>query len=171
MRGKPIARSEQSLHTRITPAHAGKTRFPSVRMCFAGDHPRACGENPVLHDFRAVSTGSPPRMRGKPFVCFHFRAFLGITPAHAGKTLSDVDRDGNKKDHPRACGENQTMTKFLKRKAGSPPRMRGKRAPTAVTVAGQGITPAHAGKTAFGYIPQAAARDHPRACGENRRFG
>ena len=30
------------------------------------------------------------------------------------------------------------------------------------------ITPAGAGKTAFGYVPQAAARDHPRRCGENQ---
>ena len=45
--------------------------------------------------------------------------------------------------------------------------MRGKRLPRADRALQQGITPADAGKTAFGCIPQAAARDHPRGCGEN----
>ena len=52
-------------------------------------------------------------MRGK--LPYRFLGHVGkrITPADAGKTLSDVDRDGNKKDHPRGCGENQTADIYL----------------------------------------------------------
>ena len=45
MRGKPFQRGFNFGCQGITPADAGKTRFPSVCMCFAGDHPRGCGEN------------------------------------------------------------------------------------------------------------------------------
>ena len=71
----------------------------------------------------------------------------GITPAHAGKTLSCTRWGEISWDHPRACGENEcTQTKhFLHR--GSPPRMRGKPPPVTPYRAGDGITPAHAGKT------------------------
>ena len=51
--------------------------------------------------------------------------------------------------------------------AGSPPRMRGKQSRGPERFAPIRITPADAGKTAFGCLPQAAARDHPRGCGEN----
>ena len=71
----------------ITPAHAGKTRFQAKIRSDIGDHPRACGENNPLEKKGIVGAGSPPRMRGK----HNFRLFrstvLGITPAHAGKTL------------------------------------------------------------------------------------
>ena len=52
----------------ITPALAGST-FSRVRHgWFSRDHPRACGEhNHGPHHHRARS-GSPPRLRGAPFV-------------------------------------------------------------------------------------------------------
>ena len=65
-------------------------------------------------------------MRGKLPTADIFDVINRITPADAGKTLSDVDRDGNKKDHPRGCGENFATSRALALAAGSPPRMRGK---------------------------------------------
>ena len=50
------------------------------------DHPRACGEN--------VQIDLPTLMLD------------GITPAHAGKTISKALLTYGYKDHPRACGEN-----------------------------------------------------------------
>ena len=47
--------------------------------------------------------------------------------------------------------------------------MRGKRAAALVRRAGAGITPADAGKTPACPCGLAAAEDHPRGCGENRR--
>ena len=71
----------------------------------------------------------------------------GITPAHAGKT-KQVDRFAHCfRDHPRACGENFQRAESEKARLGSPPRMRGKLSEITEENVGDGITPAHAGKT------------------------
>ena len=71
---------------RITPAHAGKSRYHGVWAFGPEDHPRACGEKKVAHPFKFGLLGSPPRMRGKGFALKKSRRGLGITPAHAGKS-------------------------------------------------------------------------------------
>ena len=86
-------------------------------------------------------------MRGKPVARNYREAVVGITPAGAGKTLSDVDRDGNKKDHPRRCGENDDFLRRFGGLNGSPPQVRGKLSEAVAVVAVAGITPAGAGKT------------------------
>ena len=93
----------------------------------AGDHPRGCGEN--------------------TFVCFHFRAFLGITPADAGKTAAAVKKLALCQDHPRGCGENCPHPTSQRARLGSPPRMRGKPQVVLNVKCFFGITPADAGKT------------------------
>ena len=45
VRGKPCSNSRPSTMSRITPACAGKTRFPRVGCQYPADHPRVCGEN------------------------------------------------------------------------------------------------------------------------------
>ena len=45
-------------------------------------------------------------MRGKRVDTINYFAFLGITPADAGKTFSVLLLCGCPKDHPRGCGEN-----------------------------------------------------------------
>ena len=95
--------------SRITPAGAGKTPKQILHNVQRQDHPRRCGENPVLHDFRAVGTGSPPQVRGKLYVRFFNRGGNRITPAGAGKTAAFINITGYKKDHPRRCGENVHM--------------------------------------------------------------
>ena len=72
---------------------------------------------------------------------------LGITPAHAGKTVVDCAAAGDGGDHPRACGENTTTMQDKRLQPGSPPRMRGKQKRFFDTPDDEGITPAHAGKT------------------------
>ena len=49
---------------------------------------------------------------------------------------------------------------------GSPPPMRGKARRTIYAVACAGITPAHAGKSAFCEASSSRSQDHPRPCGE-----
>ena len=114
-----------------------------------------------------VSTGSPPRMRGKQTFFYCDFLFHGITPAHAGKTASGLHKAKGGQDHPRACGENQKSTNALNLLRGSPPRMRGKRVSSAQYLSTAGITPAHAGKTRCGFYTQKLNKDHPRTCGEN----
>ena len=45
-------------------------------------------------------------MRGKQNTRHMYRSNLGITPAHAGKTLKQAMGLAKEGDHPRACGEN-----------------------------------------------------------------
>ena len=94
---------------RITPAHAGKTFRPLHSSRGFQDHPRACGENFTDVADAAGAVGSPPRMRGKPSAKIDVRKTVGITPAHAGKTIFFQKLLDRIKDHPRACGENHAV--------------------------------------------------------------
>ena len=86
MRGKPLGVNPVWLMGRITPAHAGKTKILSSPPSGKTDHPRACGENLPMTLSMPATTGSPPRMRGKPWDASRGVSDLRITPAHAGKT-------------------------------------------------------------------------------------
>ena len=167
MRGKPNARENRQRFTRITPAHAGKTTPERTSQYDRSDHPRACGENIYAVVIDDEATGSPPRMRGKPFAGGGGASEGRITPAHAGKTQCAANVWLQDADHPRACGENLALTLSPLSNPGSPPRMRGKPSPSPALVPRARITPAHAGKTRRMCWPTRASADHPRACGEN----
>ena len=86
MRGKALFLRDISRSVGITPAYAGKRRFPSRHTTIFGDHPRLCGEKA---DYFGVTTdylGSPPPMRGKGVILPVLRKKDGITPAYAGKS-------------------------------------------------------------------------------------
>ena len=168
MRGKRCVLCSSGALLGITPAHAGKTSMSSPKSCRARDHPRACGENPVLAFPELYQPGSPPRMRGKPEASPQKAVSRGITPAHAGKTPRTLAHIRRRQDHPRACGENLSPRRLDATRKGSPPRMRGKPAHVLRAPVDPGITPAHAGKTSTFRSGKSALWDHPRACGENR---
>ena len=86
MRGKLADGLGEAYTGRITPAHAGKTRFESATKYYPTDHPRACGENTTTVIVIPERSGSPPRMRGKPRKHVRADILCRITPAHAGKT-------------------------------------------------------------------------------------
>ena len=65
------------------------------------------------------------------------------------------------------CGENQKWPQAQEAPSGSPPRVRGKRAPPASASARSRLTPACAGKTSGGCWGASSDRAHPRVCGEN----
>ena len=90
MRGKHMKTIARLIAARLIPAHAGKTcRLPSRLLTWPA-HPRACGENSFAMVPIHEPPGSSPRMRGKHFVYLLFGVFLGLIPAHAGKTVSPV---------------------------------------------------------------------------------
>ena len=151
MRGKLIDRYLCGKVDRITPAHAGKTEQPAELMREETDHPRTCGENFFVFINEFFPFGSPPHMRGKPFGAAIRSPPLRITPAHAGKTPDNDQKEVGYSDHPRTCGENIGRHHQCCCFNGSPPHMRGK--PSALS----SIAPS---------IP-----DHPRTCGENRAHG
>ena len=93
-----------------------------------------------------------------------------ITPAHAGKTNSEITDELFEPDHPRACGENLLEYDLTDEELESPPRMRGKLPILCCLHNGGRITPAHAGKTDCDAADRSCRADHPRACGENRPY-
>ena len=78
----------QPLRFWITPAYAGKSRFPSSTAPYRRDYPRACGEKFNLKEMSKTLLGSPPRVRGKGVVDVLVPEPFGITPAYAGKRMS-----------------------------------------------------------------------------------
>ena len=147
MRGKLSLDLSPSALFGITPAYAGKTLYSIARLSRVQDHPRVCGENRSLKTSLFKNIGSPPRMRGKLGEWEQRKPIYRITPAYAGKTVSQGFLYSHCPDHPRVCGENP-LCLFCKTAAlGSPPRMRGKLNPNVRSKIPVRITPAYAGKT------------------------
>ena len=71
----------------ITPAHAGKSSLVMVTPPPVRDHPRTRGEKRPIAEAHFVCLGSPPHTRGKALGELHCVPHLGITPAHAGKSI------------------------------------------------------------------------------------
>ena len=85
-----------------------------------------CGEKHVVPFEGDWKLGSPPRVRGKAFLPPAEAAFLGITPACAGKSDKTQQAKELRRDHPRVCGEKAYHKPADNLPAGSPPRVRGK---------------------------------------------
>ena len=89
-----------------------------------------------------------------------------ITPAHAGNScVSDVSHRSCE-DHPRTCGEQDSLYSLSLSLQGSPPHMRGTAPHYAVSRGCFGITPAHAGNSSSEVSSTERSQDHPRTCGE-----
>ena len=90
---------------RITPAYAGKSLTQHTPITKPWDHPRVCGEKSQCRVPTAISSGSPPRMRGKDVHQSESEKPHGITPAYAGKRCRLTVCLLRIRDHPRVCGE------------------------------------------------------------------
>ena len=91
MRGKRSSRLQRESRVGLIPAHAGKTRRPHTLQATRRAHPRACGENVDRAAIRAEKAGSSPRMRGKLGQDLPAAVKTRLIPAHAGKTLNDLE--------------------------------------------------------------------------------
>ena len=153
---------------RLIPACAGKTRKPRNHTGYGAAHPRVCGENHGVPMTSSDSTGSSPRVRGKPRCGARVRVDHGLIPACAGKTPLWGPCTCRSRAHPRVCGENALNVRAGALLSGSSPRVRGKlwrRRASALSVR---LIPACAGKTGGRARARSRARAHPRVCGENR---
>ena len=166
MRGKGAGEPLRLLVRGITPAYAGKRTWYIANGQGEQDHPRVCGEKKAYKDGKEEGEGSPPRMRGKEKTQHVVVKRPGITPAYAGKSKEALSEEQMREDHPRVCGEKFAICTGSKPSLGSPPRMRGKALQAQAGFRWSGITPAYAGKSAPGKVPQDQWRDHPRVCGE-----
>ena len=70
----------------IIPACAGSTDHSGHPRRPAGDHPRMCGEHPILSAVTSAPTGSSPHVRGALYFLFCCCGVVGIIPACAGST-------------------------------------------------------------------------------------
>ena len=112
--------------SRITPACAGKTYWLISYRLFFKDHPRVCGKNRCLRRERVCRLGSPPRVREKLKTCEINITCRGITPACAGKTLSQSKSHKSAWDHPRVCGKNAGSSAYSPWSTEDHPRVCGK---------------------------------------------
>ena len=146
MRGKVIVVQPRISAGGITPAYAGKRQNHIVGFHLQKDHPRLCGEKPVVQYKKAEILGSPPPMRGKVSIFSPPNYNTRITPAYAGKSFSAEYAPHSCRDHPRLCGEKIQEEADRQGITGSPPPMRGKVNQKQLSIDANGITPAYAGK-------------------------
>ena len=109
MRGKDAQYTAKTCETGITPAHAGKSYHCFARRALYPDHPRTCGEKVRASTLKNRHAGSPPHMRGKEEADPARGAARGITPAHAGKSITLALCPDVLRDHPRTCGEKRLL--------------------------------------------------------------
>ena len=166
MRGKDAPGFRSPENSRITPAYAGKSTTTVQSNGPRKDHPRVCGEKIRAYVKIWNEWGSPPRMRGKVLAALMPTNALRITPAYAGKSWNSRWNLPCCKDHPRVCGEKNSMSEYFFAVLGSPPRMRGKAGSAPGFPLSLGITPAYAGKSRIGCSGNTGSKDHPRVCGE-----
>ena len=169
MRGKAPLRTAHSISRRITPAYAGKSSRPLRPPECRKDHPRVCGEKQKKSPTGLVTRGSPPHVRGKGADEQGVGGVAGITPAYAGKSGISPGFLLSYRDHPRVCGEKESVNDGTAIRAGSPPRMRGKARSCQANTSVTRITPAYAGKSRPDPEPDAGTGDHPRVCGEKTK--
>ena len=131
----------------LIPAHTGKTMCRFFSSSNHRAHPRAYGENAVLERVGFLSSGSSPRIRGKQGLFAPATRYLGLIPAHTGKTVGFQVLPLSCWAHPRAYGENPSVTAESYHSAGSSPRIRGKRHGNSNAESVRGLIPAHTGKT------------------------
>ena len=131
------------------------------------DHPRVCGEHLEVGTPFRHTLGSSPRMRGTPEDLPEDSFVLGIIPAYAGNTRIVSSPFRRIWDHPRVCGEHETLPHVQLDIEGSSPRMRGTPAITPPSVRLTGIIPAYAGNTNSVSHTIGTSGDHPRVCGEH----
>ena len=171
----------------IIPAYAGSTLIGRGCYCYYGDHPRVCGEHPLSLQFRLLSRGSSPRMRGALLLSTGRVKNHRIIPAYAGSTNYTSQGSGKPRiipayagstqllkilstllrDHPRVCGEHSNIQIHGYEDRGSSPRMRGALDGVADRTLDRGIIPAYAGSTERGRRLREHFGDHPRVCGEH----
>ena len=135
---------------RNIPAYAGKTSIPHNLFCPLMEHPRVCGENPIIPAAERGHDGTSPRMRGKRVHTDRSGELFRNIPAYAGKTRVANPCKPRVWEHPRVCGENAVDHGGL--------------------VVGVGNIPAYAGKTAAQTLLARRTKEHPRVCGENICF-
>ena len=138
-------------------------------LCSAcGEHPLVCGDHTSIPPLLSSPKESSPLVRGPPNKTRRPPNLPGIIPARAGTTPSTRVRSRRPRDHPRSCGDHQSLALWYASRAGSSPLVRGPPAAVAAASVGEGIIPARAGTTPGSPRRASRRRDHPRSCGDHK---
>ena len=127
MRGTPLRGRQGTQGRGIIPAYAGNTVLMISVVDEREDHPRICGEHCLVLFPDLYLKGSSPHMRGTHRRRSGQRHCKGIIPAYAGNTKRGLSAPSHAEDHPRICGEHDTVTQVHLLSQGSSPHMRGTR--------------------------------------------
>ena len=165
-RGIPFTSPWQKRRCRITPACAGNTLVPGMRVTKQKDHPRLRGEYISSVAVLSLTKGSPPLARGILRTGNRTVKTHGITPACAGNTQRKQVPPWQPRDHPRLRGEYFVTPMFQPPHTGSPPLARGIRQSGVGDTCRERITPACAGNTPQSEAETRHIRDHSRLRGE-----
>ncbi len=126
-----------------------------------------CGDHFNRSSTGVQRMGSPPHVRGPLNILSSYQGLNGITPACAGTTKVFEYMYAFLWDHPRMCGDHSLYPHSRRRRAGSPPHVRGPLVIGTRPPMWQGITPACAGTTDIISASSPVCRDHPRMCGDH----
>ena len=113
--------------TRKTPALAGTTKPPGSRGADQPEDPRAGGDDLLTHYAVTVTSGRPPRWRGRRPAPDRHGSGPGKTPALAGTTTARLREPLSGGEDPRAGGDDGDDDPVAARHRGRPPRWRGRR--------------------------------------------
>ena len=166
-RGKPQRIAKITERGRLIPAHAGKTTPAGACHMTPPAHPRSRGENFRMGGGGLFRSGSSPLTRGKPAAPTNVAELVRLIPAHAGKTPCSRAPSASPPAHPRSRGENGRGELSHVTSPGSSPLTRGKQVNFDSLSIGEGLIPAHAGKTPSYRLACGRGAAHPRSRGEN----
>ena len=168
----PRTRGTVNLHQtragslRFIPAHAGNSARPPPAGCANAVHPRARGEqNPFTVKFNS-GAGSSPRTRGTAGDAVDDATKQRFIPAHAGNRPALTGSEKQIAVHPRARGEQPSVSITSSSSTGSSPRTRGTETVQYQRRRQGRFIPAHAGNSARASSMCWAISVHPRARGE-----
>ena len=166
-RGRLFAAAEASGADWTTPASAGTTRAPLRLPDRRRDHPRERGDDSRQVSTGLVSSGPPPRARGRQSRTSARGRPPGTTPASAGTTDQHGQDQRIRWDHPRERGDDLVTLRALPADEGPPPRARGRQTGHRSTTPRSRTTPASAGTTRRRWRVRSSGRDHPRERGDD----
>ena len=111
VRGTVNSSVSERYRRRFIPARAGNSAAPASPSFLSTVHPRACGEQSRSTFSGKSPYGSSPRVRGTDTIPLISRSAHRFIPARAGN--SDIGQEylGRAAVHPRACGEQDVVTK------------------------------------------------------------
>ena len=165
VRGKPLLLSVALGLARSIPACAGEAATRGGWPKSGRVYPRVCGGSYPAAGSLLHAQGLSPRVRGKRRRFCVTSGAAGSIPACAGEATQRARGGGLAGVYPRVCGGSNGSLAVRDELAGLSPRVRGKRAWTALYRSRRRSIPACAGEAPEEMACECEAEVYPRVCG------